>query len=411
MHRTLTLLFALAFSGISLAAAPTAARSWQSTAGTSLEAKATILENDTVTFEAVNGRIAKVPLDRLIEADREFLKKHFAPEESAPAELAHPLGKVVGPIDAGGSTYFLYLPNSLKPGKLHPLLFFTSSGGGKPERLNEMKDAAELCGWIITISVESKNGIPNSLEHSQRCIDHIKKSLPVDSGRLYFSGNSGGAREAFSNGVKMGAAGVLAITAGAQPGELKKGSDYFFISGANDFNRAGIAISYADAKSGSALRFHPGGHGMGPAWLTTEGFVWLEGQARRKSSNDPTQADYETKMLAWTEKIAATEPHRAAWWTTYFKQGKFTPANQGTLDALHNRLIGTPASTAYIQGVADLEEFAAKVLVKEPQYSPECFNSTSPSVQKAADKLLETHSATPWIKEVLVAAKKQTDKL
>lgn len=409
----LSLAFLLAL-GLTLfsPAAPTTLRSWKSTAGTTLEAKAIGLENDMVTFEALDGRTAKVPLDRLVEADRELLENHFQPSEAAAVQLGHPLGKSSRPIDAGGSSYLLYLPKSMKAGKLYPLMFVTSPKGGNPGRFDALSEGAELCEWIVAQSVESKNGpAEDNLKHSQLCMEHIKKNLPVDTRRIYFSGSSGGARAAFANAAKMGAAGVFAMTAGAEPGELKKGCDYFFVTGGYDYNRAGVAISFNEVKSNAALRFHTGGHGVGPDWLATEAFIWLDSQARRKLSiNDPAQQDYERRLLAWVEKLAVAEPHRATWWTTYFKKGKFSTANQPRLDALHTKLSSTLANTAYVQGLADLEAFAAKVLVNEPQYAPKCFNHTSPAVQKGADQLLETHSNTPAVKDLLQAIKKKTDK-
>jgi hypothetical protein len=317
---------------------------------------------------------------------------------------------VVGPIDAGGSSYHLYLPASLKAGRSHPLLFYTSAGGGSAQTLKALIEGAELCGWIVACSVESRNGGTDNFGHSQRCLKHITETLPIAKDRIYYGGNSGGARQAFENGAKLGSAGVLALIAGAQPGELKKGNHYFFVSGAYDYNRSGTAFSYEEVSRSSAFRFHPGGHGGGPGWLVTEGVVWLEGQWLRKAAGDPAKPEYESRALAWLESLASSEPHRAAWWCSFLQEGGAMPANQSRLAALQTRLAADSKNASYKEGLADLEEFAAKVLVKEPRFSPDCFNHTSPAVQKAADKLLEKHAATPWVKDVLEGIKKQTDK-
>ena len=412
MNKTLRFFLPLLLPCLAHAAVPTETRVWKSTTGTSLEAKATGLENETVIFEAA-GRIVKVPLDKLAAADREVLKKHFgsdAPEAGIAAALAHPLGEVVGPIDAGGSNYHVYLPLSLKAGRTYPLMFYTSSGSGNAETVKTLVEGAELCGWIIACSVESQNGGTDNSGHSKRCVEHLRKSLPVAPDRIYFGGTSGGARQAFENGSKLGGAGVLALIAGAQPGEMKKGNHYFFISGASDYNRSGTAYSYDEVRRNAAFRFHPGGHANGPGWLVTEGMVWLEGQSQRKATDHPAKPEFEARVLTWVEGLASSEAHRAAWWCSFFKAGGLQPANVVKLAALQTRLGAKPENAAYLQGLADLEEFAAKILVKEPRYSPDCFDHTSPAIQKAADKLLEKHAATPWVQEVLDGIKKNTDK-
>lgn len=407
MKIAFSILLSFLLSCVAHAAEPTETRGWKSTAGTTLEAKATGIENGTVVFEAAGGRIMKVPLDKLAEADRDLLSAHFA---AAAAALAHPLGKIAGPVDAGASAYFVYLPESLKAGRTYPLLFYTSAGGGNAGTLKALVEGAELCGWIIACSVESKNGGGDNFGHSKRCLEHITKSLPVAPGRIYFGGNSGGARQAFYNGSQLGSAGVMALIAGAQPGEMKKGNHYFFISGAYDYNRAGTSFSFDEVRRSAAFRFFPGGHGQSPGWLVTEGLVWLEGQAQRKSGNDAAKPEFEARVLAWLDGLKSKEAHRAAWWCAFFAEGGMLPANRARLASLQSGISTDPQNPAYIAGIADLEELAAKTLSKSPRFSPDCFKFTSPEIQKAADKLLEKHAATPWVKEVLEGIKKMTDK-
>jgi poly(3-hydroxybutyrate) depolymerase len=140
------------------------------------------------------------------------------------------------------------------------------------------QEGAEICSWIIAISVECKNGLSEAehITHTQHCTDHLLATQPIDKNRMYFTGNSGGSRVAFINSVRFKGAGVIATIAGAQPGEISRKMDYFFINGATDYNRYGSALSFKEAKSSAAMRFHPGSHSDGPDWLQTEGMVWLE---------------------------------------------------------------------------------------------------------------------------------------
>ena len=398
------------------AATPTDVRAWRSSAGTTIEAKATALDGTLVTLETPARRVLKVDLTKFADEDRLRLQTHFQGGEQATqapaAELAQPLGQVVGPIDANGSHYFLYLPKSLKAGSKAPLLFFTHSGGGNSGRMKPILEGAEICGWIVAMSVESKNGMEtkDSVVHCQHCMAHLLGTLPINPKRVYFSGTSGGAREAFSNSSQMESAGVLALIAGAAPDELSRSKHYFFVSGATDYNRYDTSFSYNAVKSNSAIRFHPGKHEDGPAALMTEGMVWLEAKARQKSRGQTSGDSFELAATAWAEGMSDQEPYRAAWWADFLGGCHFGSAAQMRLDALKRTTGGTPEAIAYAKGLADLEKFAADVLAKDRIYSPECMEHTTPEIQKKAEKLLETHSNTPKIKEILEGLRNKTCK-
>jgi len=408
-------------SGTLRAAAPTEVRSWKSVTGSTIEARATSFQDGVATLETPSGRVLQVPSAKLAPEERSFLDEHFGrtgvgetKDEGGPAALAHPLGKVAGPIAAGGSHYFLYLPKSLKTGRTAPLLFFTNSGGGNPGRLSAMLEGSEICGWILAISVESKNGmdVPESVAHCSNCVSHIKETLPVDPKRVYFSGTSGGSREAFENSVAMDSAGVLAIIAGAQPGQVNRRKHYFFISGATDYNRYGTAKSFSEAKSSAAFRFHPKGHTFGPEWLVTEGMVWLESKWHQKTNTrDAARADFETAALDWVETMKDVEPWRAAWWARQLTDdGLMLPASLARAAALTKEL-GTQAdAVGYAKAIKELEDFAVKELSEGPNYSPGCFNHTTPGIRKEAEKLLLRHGGVPWVKDICAALGNPTDK-
>ncbi|MFT4175635.1 MAG: hypothetical protein QM627_03185 [Luteolibacter sp.] len=400
-------------------AEPTESRSWTSTAGTSIEAKATGLKNETVTLETPSGRSLQVALSQLSPEDQALLKSHFAGQAdsaaSEPGAFPYPTGEISGPIDAKGSHYYVYLPKSLKPGRKVPLIFFThSGGGGKGDRLGVYREGAEICGWITAMSVESKNGMDRAqtYPHIKNCHQHLLSTLPIDPKRVYFTGRSGGSREAFTNAKDFDGAGVLAVIAGAQENECIRGRHYFFITGATDFNRYEMAKSFQRVKASSAFRLHPGGHSPGPGWLTSEGMVWLESQSLQKNKNAPERADFETAIVPWLETMKAKEPYRAAWWVDHFtKLGLQSSDARARIEAIGKECSATPESATYSAGLADIEKFSLDVLAEGPQYSPECMNHTSDKIQKKADELLLKHGNTPWIKEVFTSLKKKTGKL
>lgn len=405
-----SLIFATLLASPASAAEPTENRVWTSSTGTTLEARATAIQNGCVVFESATGRIVKVPLDKMAAEDRATLEKHFeAGSASAPAKLDQPLGSTIGPVDAGGSNYHFYVPKTLKAGRQYPMLFYTSSGGGDGGTLNALKEGAEICGWIIACSVESRNGGTDNHQHAAKCVEHLQETLPIDPKRVYYSGNSGGARMAFTNAAALEGAGVLAQIAGARPDELKKGIPYFFISGAYDYNRSDTSSSFAKVERQAAIRFHPDGHANGPDWLLTEGMVWLESQWHLKSKKpDPARADFEAAAIGWIASLQSGQAHRAAWWSHYFSTQGMLPANLANIKALNATLSAESTNAAYIQGLEELEKIAEDIFAKGAPGS--IFESTSPAIQKRADTLLQKHASTPWIKEVLEGMKKKTDK-
>ncbi|MGE9267130.1 MAG: SHD1 domain-containing protein [Verrucomicrobiales bacterium] len=414
----LLLLFSLHLSDFSRAQT-SEIRTWTSTAGTSIRAKAIAYQDGKVNLETSEGRVIPVEIKQLSPADQDFLKNLYemteAPEkkpETVPSgTFPHPLGKVVGPIEANGSKYHLYLPKSLKPGVKVPLLFFTSSGGGGYGTLKPLIEGAEINGWVIATSVESKNGmeIKLCLQHTANCTQHITETLPVDPKRIYYSGGSGGSRVAFANSKEHKGAGVLAIIAGAQPDEEIRGRHYFFITGATDYNRYGVAYSYDNLKSNSALRIHSGSHSAGPDWLRTEGMVWLETQALQEIDEAPERAHFEAAVLPWLDQMKTKEPERAAWWANHLLASELQSSETTSkLRALAEECAASPESENYAEAIADIEDFAAKTLADGPRYSPDCFKHTSDKIQRKVDDLLEKYPNTPGITPVLNALKNKT---
>lgn len=379
--------------------------------GRKITAEFVSVEEDQVTL-AMNGKQFKLPVSRLSPEDQSFIKSSGAPpvvtESAAPAGS----GKVMGPIMAEGSSYYYYVPLSLKQGNKAPLLFFTGSGGGDEGAIRRMIEGAEICGWIVACSVELRNGLSDDEypKQTDRCLKDLFKTQSIDQERVYFTGNSGGARAAFMNAKHFSAAGVLALIAGSKKGEISKSQNNFIVSGATDFNRYDTASAFAEFPKKSAYRMHPGAHSDGPDWLVTEGIVWLESMGVPKARQTaPSHETFETAAIRWIEKMAATEPYRAAWWARFFKNQGVGPKNVQKITSLDAEFSKSPVNLAYIKGISDIEDFAFEVLAVGNFAS--VFEHTTPDIQRKADKLLQNHADTPWIKEIAAALKNPTCKL
>lgn len=423
--RTIVILTALLHApSLPAQAVPTEMRSWKSTAGTTIEARATALADGKVSLETADGRKLDVPVEKFSEADQAFVKSHFgAPEPGGanlpprgqpPVGLPHSLGETTGPIESDGSTYYIYLPPTLVADRAAPLLFFTGAGGGNAEVLKPFIEGANLAGWILACSVESKNGatVEDNHRHAKNCLDHIKANLPVDPKRVHFGGNSGGARMAFHNNAVLDGAGVLAIVAGARPEQEIAGKLYHFINGAYDFNRGDSAASYAKLEKDAALRFYPGGHNGMPAWMAAEGMLWLEAMHHRRiNAGNPARRDFEAALLAWAgDLVKSANAHRAYFWADFLRTSKVMEENQAALDALLAKTASNETNKAYVEALASLEGFARRTLSGAPREDPQRHGHTSEEIQKAMDRLASTYPSAPaWIKDILVAAKKPTD--
>jgi hypothetical protein len=93
-------------------------------------------------LELASGKSIDLPLEKLVPTDRETILSHFKivpPKEGDPVRsdaepadpklLAHPLGRISGPVQsAPGSTYHIYLPTTLKKNRPAPMIHFNNSG-------------------------------------------------------------------------------------------------------------------------------------------------------------------------------------------------------------------------------------------------------------------------------------------
>jgi hypothetical protein len=251
------------FSIISASAAP---RQWTDQAtGRKVTGEFVSLEGDQVTL-SIGGKEFKIPVAKLSPDDQAYLKivgdmpAPTASPEAMPSVPKKSTATVQGPVDVDGSSYFYYIPSSAPEGAKLPLLTYTGSLGAGAGAVRNMIEGAEICGWMVACCVESSNRVDPELNqtHLAKVVKHMVANHPVDPKRLYFSGNSGGARMAFRGCKRLDGAGVIAYIAGAQDDEISKSDRYFIISGSTDYNRYDTATTYSAARKVSALSSPPG---------------------------------------------------------------------------------------------------------------------------------------------------------
>lgn len=410
---------------MSLFAEPTEMRKWTATNGKTVEGKVLAIAEGKALLERADGAKVQVPLTVFTEVDLTFLQGHFdiaVPKpgdpirsDALPAEdLGHPLGKAVGPISAGnGSSYFIYLPKSLKKNRTAPLLFNTNAGGGNAGLVMSMAEAAELCGWIIGCSVESSNasGFPNNVRVSEAAVEHILKTFPIDPKRVYFMGNSGGGATAMANVAKMKGAGAMP-NVGYIPGGYKppKG-DYFVLSGGSDWNRYASARIAKIYGKDAVHRMNPGGHAGTPNWQRVDGVIWLN--LRRleaeKSSRADEAMDFEASLIDWMRGKEKSEPHRvyatARLMTDMYKiQG----ANQAIVDKMIAELGADRNNQLYYEGLAVIDTISEETMADVTGSS--ALGHTNEKTNKAVAKELGRFAGVPVIEGTLKAMASATEK-
>ena len=415
------LLFLCSFLPL-ISAEPTKVREWTSSVGTKIEAMAMRMSDGKVTLKTNQGRTLVLPLSKFSKEDGEFLLEHFKPEPlkvpsfEAPS-LEHPLGEIVGPIKASdGSSYYLYLPTTLADGAEAPLFFFTGPKPSTKKTLKRFVSASELTGMVLAASVESKNQqnafvINNG--HTKNCLKHIKKTLPVNVERVFFSGTSGGGATSLYNAATFKCLGALPyigyIPDGSSP--TKKGF-YYLASGAWDYNRYSSAGAAKKFKNRATHRMYPGGHTMGGAAIAKEGAIWLYTRhIYEKRKKFPEEAArFEARLMPFLTKLSEKDSQLAYYWTDHLLNlCEASGAVRPLLERLHAQLASDPANVRYLAGRVALDDFSEKVFAPVDGKGS-LSEHTTPKIQTAAQKLVDEYADVPAIKEIAEGLLKKTHK-
>ncbi|MCP5535200.1 MAG: hypothetical protein H7A51_03075 [Akkermansiaceae bacterium] len=406
------------------AAEPIAERGWKAKSGHEVRAVALKVENGKVHLKKADGKTVIVPVHKLVDADQELLKKHFEISDDAAkgegsgaetaANLPHPLGKVSGPVDAGGgSTYYVYLPKSLKAGRKAPMLFYTNSGGGNPGLIKGLTDYAELFGWVLAISVESSNqaGWDKNSSNCKNCLEHILDNLPVDEKRLHYTGNSGGGAQAFVNTEIKKAYGVMPNIGYIPQGVEEKTSVIYGLGGGHDYNRYLTAYAVSKYKKNGFHRMAANGHGSAPDDHRGDGMFWMHCKflAKEKGKHSGEAKDFELSALGWLETMKDKNPQRAYSNAIVFKE-IYGPsgANASALDKLIKDLASAPDNVLYHEALLEINEVSKKYFAPLGKNGGSSFNHENSKSNRAVTKLKETYGHIPAISKVLDAMLKNT---
>ena len=227
--------------------------------------------------------------------------------QSAPENPKFPRGEIVAKVACSAEpseTYALYLPSNFSPERKWPIIFAFDPGARGQVAVEAFREAAEQYGYIVVGSNNSRNGpwvVSMEAIHALWIDAHAR--FPLDEGRAYTAGFSGGARVAVSmaQGVSGKIAGVIACGAGFPLGEGQgpsKDTPFIFFAtiGIRDFNFR--ELRELDQKLNGLGLTHrllvfDGPHQWAPKKLAMDALEWLDLQAMKagRLAKDPALID------------------------------------------------------------------------------------------------------------------------
>jgi predicted esterase len=201
--------------------------------------------------------------------------------------------------------------------------FFDPAGRGSMP-LEHAKEAAELYGFILAGSNNSRNGpYKPQLEAADAMVVDTQLRLSIDVHRVYFAGFSGGARVAARLALQCKcAAGVLLNGAGFPAGISPSQENSFAVFssvGHVDFNYPElIALQEKLSQAGSAhwMRIFDGAHEWAPSQVFEEALAWFRLNAmksNREPHDDVFVRTHLLKSTAYAESLEKDGNALAAW--------------------------------------------------------------------------------------------------
>ncbi len=222
------------------------------------------------------------------------------------------LTSAISTLSDPSQSWELYLPQSFNPARKWPvlILFDPRSRGKVAAELFRL--AADEFGWILASSDNTMSDGPAgpNARAINAMIPDVMKRLPVDDGRIYAGGFSGGAVLAWTVGLKGNyLAGVISIGGRPAPEHLALVPKFalFAAAGEGDFNyQATRELDQIAARAGVAhrLEFFPGPHAWCPPETARQAVRWMEILAMRDGTAPRDAARIEHTLA---EEMAAAE--------------------------------------------------------------------------------------------------------
>jgi len=355
-------------------------RTWTSKKGSTIEAEMVKRVGQSVYLRTADGRSMKIGISALSAADRQYIADQARSSTSAggaaataseplPADFAWPVGKITDPVPAESDdkwSFRLYLPKGFSLSRKWPVMFIMSPGGGKnANTFRRYVKGAERNGWILAMSVESRNSFKEADSAMMAMVADVRKRLPVDENRMYASGFSGGARMAFmlAGECDKPLAGVLACGAGRSGVMPSSKTTVYGLCGSNCFNRWDMACTHRDlGGKENRLRFFVGKHAWANEDLLKDSMTYLNlvGLARAKRTDKAAASERDAataQLMAETVELVETDSCRAYEWALFLADYQSCPTVRRDATALVAKLKRRPEVALDVEASEAVQTF------------------------------------------------------
>ncbi len=245
----------------------------------------------------------------------------FAPPSAATrsdAREAFPLGVAIPKVTTVADpqqSYALYLPAKYSDDRAWPVVYVFDPLARGPLALAQFQHSAELHGYIVAASNNSRNGpwAPEA-QAADAVLNDTRQRFTIDQKRIYFAGFSGGARVASQLAqLCKCAAGVILSGAGFSTGSPPSPDPKFAVFSAvgnADFNYSEI-IPLQDALGKVSLphwlRVFDGPHEWAPPNVMDEALAWLRMQSMKLQREPGDEAFIAAQFSAAQARVSAFE--------------------------------------------------------------------------------------------------------
>ena len=294
------------------AAIPVQARTWTSSDGRSLEAEFVAKSGNTVTLKRANdGKSFTLPLDKLSDADQEWIKGGAASTATPAKPLEGPFAKLVtgdwALSEHDDLPFMMYAAKDLDAAKTYPLLLALHGksdnnvngkqiGGWISVFANPANYAERPCIIVAPLCYQPFGGSGSGWgdkpgKETIRLVKDLCKSLPVDEKRIYIIGYSMGGFgtcHLMESESRMFAAGVaVAGCSGAGSASTFRNKPLWLHHAADDKlvdvqRSRDFAEALKRSKTFKYTEYPNGGHGIvGRVFDSPQVHTWLFAQARK----------------------------------------------------------------------------------------------------------------------------------
>ena len=211
-------------------------------------------------------------------------------------------------------SYAVYLPSNYTTDRAWPIVYCCDAGARGRLPVERYRRAAELYGYIVVGSNNSRNQLEGS--KVEAAIDSLlrdtRRRFRLDARRQYPAGCSGGARVACAVATTLDFAGIIASSGGFPDSVIppKVTPAFFGTAGREDFNYGEmkqVDAALAAQHARHFLAIFEGGHEWLPEPLTVEALEWMELQAMRSGLRPRDEALIGNLLRKRLQAVAALQ--------------------------------------------------------------------------------------------------------